>query len=255
VVIAGAGFVVIERRAVEPVLPLRLFRDREFVLISIAGAAFGFAMIGVMTFVPLFQQAVQGASPTVSGLLLAPAYVALMVTNVVGGHWTRRTGRFRPLLLLGAAAVPGGAGLLATVEITTPPGAVAAALAVFGIGMGAMMQASFVFAIGRVQPEDRGVASATTTLVRSLGGALGVAAGGAFFAAHVGRSDSATHLDAAGVASGSAAAFLLCAGAGVVVLIASLFVRETPAREEATVAWESRCGCRTTSRVARCRPG
>lgn len=172
VAIAGLGFVVIEKRAVEPVLPPRLFRDREFVLISIAGAALGFAMIGILTFVPLFQQ---------------------------------------------------------------PPGVVAAALAVFGVGMGAMMQASFVFAIGRAQPHDRGVASATTTLVRSLGGALGVAAGGALFAARVGPSDGAAHLDAAGVASGSAAVFLLCAGAGMIVLVTALFVRDTPEREAATI--------------------
>jgi predicted MFS family arabinose efflux permease len=91
----------------------------------------------------------------------------------------------------------------------------------------------FVFAVARVAPHDRGAASGTATLVRSLGGAIGVAAGGAFFGD--GASVEA-QLDATNVAAGSAAAFLLCAAAGIVVLVAALFIREIPDEQESGTA-------------------
>jgi EmrB/QacA subfamily drug resistance transporter len=90
-----AGFLLVERRASEPVLPLGVFRSRNFSLVTLIGFLLGFVMFGAMTFLPLYQQSVQGASATNSGLLLLPVLLPMMVVSVVTGRATTRTGRYR----------------------------------------------------------------------------------------------------------------------------------------------------------------
>ena len=102
-VLSVLAFIWIESRAAEPILPLHIFRSRNFSLVSALSFLAGLAMFGAITFLPLYQQTVQGASPTVSGLLLTPMMVGVMITSLISGQVTTRTGRYRALPILGAA--------------------------------------------------------------------------------------------------------------------------------------------------------
>ena len=101
-VVAVAAFLVIESRAAEPILPLRIFRNRNFSLVTALSFLAGLSMFGAITFLPLYQQTVQGASPTISGLLLTPMMVGVMITSLIAGQITTRTGRYRALPILGS---------------------------------------------------------------------------------------------------------------------------------------------------------
>lgn len=254
--VAGTvAFVLVERRAAEPVIPLSVFRNRNFSLITVVGFAFGFGMTSVLTVVPLFQQAVQGASPTSSGFLLLPVFGALVVTNVVVGRYMSRTGRYRPVVVLGTVLILAGLALLATMGVGTGFWLSAVYLAIFGVGMGSMMQTTVLISLTSVDPQHIGVASASATLFRSIGGAVGVAVMGAVFADRVqavvserigpagGVEAGSVQLDAASlqavsepvraayehaVAAGSVLVFLLCIIAAVAALAAAVFIREVP---------------------------
>ena len=98
------AFVWVERRAAEPVLPLRLFSNRVFVVTSGVGLIIGFALFGSITYLPLFLQVVNGASPTGSGLQLLPLMGGLLITSIVSGQIITRTGRYKAFPILGTAS-------------------------------------------------------------------------------------------------------------------------------------------------------
>jgi len=139
VVLLGA-FVLVERRAAEPVLPMRLFRNSVFTSTSIVALLLGFAMFGSITYLPLYFQVVRGASPTKSGLELLPLMGGLILTSTVGGQIVSRTGRYRVFPIVGTAFMTVGGFLLARLTPTTS--AVTAALFMFvtGFGIGLVMQ-------------------------------------------------------------------------------------------------------------------
>src|SRR5882757_10077070 len=99
--VALALFAYVEPRAPEPILSLSLFRNRNFALVSAIGFLVGFAMFGAISYLPLYQQAVQGASATNSGLLLLPMMAGLLVTSLVSGTLITRTGRYRAFPIVG----------------------------------------------------------------------------------------------------------------------------------------------------------
>ena len=111
-VVALSGFMLVERRAKEPVLPPSLFRNSVFVSTGIVALLLGFAMFGTITFLPLFFQVVRGASPTGSGLQLLPLIVGLLVTSVIGGQIVSRTGRYRVFPIIGTLLMTIGLFLL-----------------------------------------------------------------------------------------------------------------------------------------------
>ena len=108
-----------ESRAAEPILPLHLFRNRNFSLVAALSFLVGLAMFGAITFLPLYQQTVQGASATVSGLLLTPMMVGVMVTSIIAGQITSRTGRYKALPIIGAALMAVGMFLLSMLGVAT----------------------------------------------------------------------------------------------------------------------------------------
>ena len=116
---ALAGFLFAETRAAEPVLPLRIFRNRNFSLISVVGFLVGFTMFGAMTFLPLYQQTVQGASATNSGLLLLPMLLAMMVVSMVAGRVTTTTGKYKIFPIVGGALMTVGLFLLSQMDAHT----------------------------------------------------------------------------------------------------------------------------------------
>jgi EmrB/QacA subfamily drug resistance transporter len=174
-----ALFVLIERRAREPIIPMGLFANPVF-RVGIAFVFFtGVAMFGAMIFLPLYLQAVKGMSPTESGLGLLPMIVGLFVASIGSGQLVTRTGRYKVYPIAGSALMVVALFLLSLLRVDTPYWLLGAYAFVFGFGLGLTMQTIVVAVQNAVQFRDMGVATSSTTFFRSLGGAIGAAAFGA----------------------------------------------------------------------------
>ncbi|MGW0502711.1 MDR family MFS transporter [Micromonospora sp. NPDC003241] len=179
---ALVAFGFVERRAPEPILPLGLFANRNFALISTIGFLLGFAMFGAMNFLPLYQQTVQGASATNSGLLLLPLMFGMLVVSLVVGRAITRTGRYRIYPIVGGAVMAVGLALLSLLDVHTSKLQSSLYMIVLGVGMGFLMQTSMLIAQNSVEQKDLGAASGAATFFRSIGGSFGISLFGAIFA-------------------------------------------------------------------------
>ncbi|HKS52656.1 MAG TPA: MDR family MFS transporter [Pseudonocardiaceae bacterium] len=179
--LALGAFVAVERRVAEPILPLRLFTSRNFTSAVALTFLTGLAMFGAVTFLPQFQQIVQGASATSSGLQLLPLMGGMLVTSVLGGQLVSRTGRYRGLLLAGSILMAAGLGLLATMDRGTDQVTTALWMVVLGVGMGMLMQTTLLVVQNSVGQPDLGAATGAATLFRTVGGSLGVSVFGTLF--------------------------------------------------------------------------
>lgn len=182
-----AGFVAVERRAKEAVLPLGLFRSRIMVVSSAAGALIGGAMISTTTFVPLFVQGVQGGTPTEAGLAIAPLAIGWPVASTIGGRLLPRLG-YQPLVRLGfllsaVACVALAMTLRAGASLDMPR----ITSGVMGLGLGFANTALLIAVQSSVAWEQRGVATASTMLFRTVGGALAVGGMGAVLSSALDR--------------------------------------------------------------------
>jgi EmrB/QacA subfamily drug resistance transporter len=200
----GVGALVVfgwvEGRAAEPVLPLRLFKDRTFAAISGITFVSGFAMFGAITFLPLFMQLAQGASATNSGVLLIPLMLGALVGSQVGGQLITRTGHYRPQLAVGSVAMVGGLLLLTMLDPDTSKPVTTAYMVVLGLGLGLLLPVTSIVAQNSVEMRDIGVATSTTAFFRTIGGSFGVALAGAVFSSRLGLSGGASRqLDPAAV--------------------------------------------------------
>jgi EmrB/QacA subfamily drug resistance transporter len=180
-VVSLVFFVLVERRHPEPIVPLAVFRNRNFTLVALVGFLVGFAMFGAITFLPLYQQIVQGASATNSGLLLLPMMGGLLVTSLAVGRIITKTGRYRVFPIIGGLVLVGAMVLLARLDAHTSKLESGIYMAVLGLGLGFLMQTTMLIAQNSVGLKDIGVASSTATFSRSIGGAFGVSAFGAIF--------------------------------------------------------------------------
>ncbi|GAA4673793.1 MDR family MFS transporter [Phytohabitans rumicis] len=177
-----AAFALAERRAAEPIISLGLFKNRNFALISGVGFLLGFAMFGAMNFLPIFQQYVQGASATGSGLLLLPLMFGMLTVSIVSGRAITKTGRYRIFPIVGGVLMTAGMLLLTRLDVHTSRVELGAYLVVLGAGMGFLMQTSMLIAQNSVEQRDLGAASGAATFFRSIGGSFGVSLFGAIFA-------------------------------------------------------------------------
>jgi MFS family permease len=254
-----AAFARAERRAAEPVLPPQLFANRVFVVTSAVGLIIGFALFGSVTYLPLFLQVVNGASPTGSGLQLLPLMGGLLVSSIASGQLISRTGRYKIFPILGTAIMVAGLFLLSTMDATTSSAQAALFMAVLGLGLGLVMQVLIVAVQNAVDYTELGVATSGATLFRSIGGSLGTALLGAIFAgeltSHLTRELPATAVGTT-VASGNVdpaalsrlppaiheayiqaftdslnTVFLVAAAIGVLAFVLSLFITELALRE------------------------
>ena len=180
-VVLIAAFVAIERGAAEPVLPPRLFANRIFSVTSAIGLIVGFALFGSVTYLPLFLQVVNGASPTGSGLQILPLMGGLLITSIGSGQIISRTGRYKPYPIAGTAVMIVGLGLLSTMDAHTSRVAASAFMFVLGLGLGLVMQVLVLAVQNAVDYHDLGVATSGATLFRSIGGSVGTAVLGAIF--------------------------------------------------------------------------
>ena len=184
-VISVIAFIVVERRAREPVLPLRLFANRTFSLTSAVGLIVGFALFGSVTYLPLFLQVVKGASPTGSGLQMLPMMGGMLLTSIISGQLISRTGRYKFFPIVGTLVMAGGLFLLSRMSENTTTLSASLTMLVLGLGLGMVMQVLVIAVQNAVDYGDLGVATSGATLFRLVGGSLGTAVLGAIFAARL----------------------------------------------------------------------
>jgi EmrB/QacA subfamily drug resistance transporter len=201
-VIATAMFLFIETRAAEPVLPLHVFKNRNFSVSTAMSFLLGMAMLGALTFLPLYQQTVQHLSAVGSGLMLIPMMLGVTVTSLIGGFVMTRTGRYKAMPIIGGAIMSVAMVLLTGLGVSTSLLHSGIYYAILGIGMGFLMQITSVIVQNSVEPRDIGVASSSRAFFQQIGSSIGVALFGAIFARRLIESLTArlpgTHLNAAG---------------------------------------------------------
>lgn len=180
VLLLGA-FTLAERRALEPVLPLRLLSNRVFSVTGAVGFVVGFALFGAVTYLPLFLQVVKGATPTGSGLQLLPLMGGLLITSIASGQVITRAGRYKPFPIAGTALMTVGLYLLSTLDPASATELIFLFMFILGLGLGMVMQVLVLAVQNAVEYSDLGVATSGATLFRSVGGSLGTAAMGAVF--------------------------------------------------------------------------
>jgi predicted MFS family arabinose efflux permease len=180
VVLVGV-FVVVERRAAEPVLPLHLFKLRAFTVTSVVGFIVGFAMFGAITYLPAFYQVVRGVSPTLSGVRLLPLMAGLLIVSIGSGQIISKTGRYRFWPIAGAGFMTLGLYLLSLVGVGTSSVLGALYMLVLGMGIGGVMQVLVIIVQNAVPHNELGVATSGATFFRSIGGSFGTAIFGAIF--------------------------------------------------------------------------
>ncbi len=182
-VIAGFAFVLVERRAAEPIMPLHLFRDRNFNLTTIAGLITGIAMFGALAYLPTYLQMVAGVNATEAGLLLIPLMAGLLVTSILAGQLVSKTGRYKWLPLVGSVIVAGSLLLLSTMTPTLPLWILCSYLAIMGIGLGMSMQILVLIVQNSFPVSEVGTATASNNYFRQIGASLGSAIVGSLFVA------------------------------------------------------------------------
>jgi EmrB/QacA subfamily drug resistance transporter len=175
-------FCLAETRAAEPVLPLHVFRNRNFTLSSAMSFLTGLMLFGALTFLPLYQQTVQHLSATGSGLMLIPMMFGSMVTTILAGQVTTRTGKYKIFPILGGLGMTAGLLLLTQLGVTTSLVVSGLYFAVLGIGMGFLMNMTTVIVQNSVDPRDMGVASSSRAFFQQIGGSIGVSIFGVIFA-------------------------------------------------------------------------
>jgi EmrB/QacA subfamily drug resistance transporter len=262
--LAGLGavlvllFLVVEARAKEPIIPLRLFRDRTTTLAILASIAVGVAMYGGAVFLGQYFQIARGFSPTAAGLLTLPMIAGSVIASTTSGSLITRHGRWKVFLVLGGIFLLAGFGLLSTIDHSTDVVLLGVFLFVLGLGMGMSMQNLVLAVQNSVAATDLGAASSTVTFFRSMGGTVGVSVLGAVLASRVAE---LTTRGLAGVAvppgtgevgigslnelppavagvvraaygDATALIFLIAGALAIVTFLAVLAIREAPLRTE-----------------------
>lgn len=251
--------VVTETKVREPIIPLRLFRDRTTSLSTFASIMVGVAMFGSTVFLSQYFQISRGMSPTHAGLMSIPMVGGLMVSSMITGRLISAHGRWKRYLVGGMVLVVLGCALLSTIDETTPLVVVGVHMTVLGVGMGATMQNLVLAVQNNTKQADMGAASSLVAFFRTMGGSIGVSALGAALGHQVstqvisGLRALGMHLPAGGDsrsipdlstlpapvrevfqhAFGEATGhiFLLAAPVAAVALVAVLFIREVPLRQ------------------------
>jgi len=268
--------IVVELRAAEPVIPIRLLRNLTTGLVIIASVSVGVAMFGGTTFLTQYFQVSRGYSPTRAGLLTIPLMAALLVSSTLGGRYVSNTGKWKGLIVGGGVFLLAGLVWLGRLDHLTPLWQIGLAMALLGLGMGAMMQNLVLAVQNSVDVRDIGAASASIAFFRTLGGAMGVSILGAILANGV-RDNIVEGLRALGPKAAAAAQagggtgtldikampepiativraaygdatghiFMVGAGFALVALLAVLFVKEVPLRTTVSMTEEVRAATTT----------
>jgi EmrB/QacA subfamily drug resistance transporter len=184
-VVAGLLFVLAERRAAEPVIPLRLFVDRTFVLATAAGLVVGIGLFATSSYLPTFLQMAGGNRASTAGLLMIPMMTGLLLSSIVSGQLIARTGRYKGYPVAGMVVAGGALALMSTMDARTGSLVSSLYLLLFGIGIGLVVQVLVLLVQNATDPALMGTATAATNFFREIGASLGVAVVGAVFTARL----------------------------------------------------------------------
>ncbi|WP_225726125.1 MULTISPECIES: MDR family MFS transporter [unclassified Nocardia] len=233
--VALAAFLLVERRAADPVIPLGLFRSRNLAIASTIALVGGvLTFVGVL-YLPLFQQTVQGVSASSSGLLLLPMMLPLPIVSQIVGKRMSASGKYKRFIVLGGALCTAGTALLAYVDADTGRLTTGLAMVVIGTGMGCSLQLTTAVAQNSVDIAHIGATSGLMMLFRTLGGSLAVAAFGSMFTrAMRGHSPAEGHGYLSAFASGTGTVFLGATLICVAGFVISLLLKEVPLRGKAS---------------------
>ncbi|RYV52084.1 MFS transporter [Pengzhenrongella frigida] len=247
----------VESRAAEPIIPLRLFRNRTLVLSVIASVAVGVALFGTSVFLSQYMQVARDKTPTESGLLTVPMVLGLLISSTISGRIISSTGRYRRFMIAGAVVLTAGLALMGTIGYDTNLALVGTYMFVLGAGVGMLMQNLVLATQNTLEQADMGSGTATVGFFRTLGGAVGVSALGAVLGSRIttlmlsGLAKLGIDPAALGAGTGTipdvqslpvpirtvveasygsaiADLFLIAAPLGLVALVAVLFLREVP---------------------------
>lgn len=185
VLVLGVLFVLVERRAPEPIVPLHLFRVRNFVVPTAAAVGTGVIMFATITYLPTYLQMVDGASATRAGLMMIPVTAGMLVGTIGTGRRIARTGRYKHWPVLGSAVMAAGLVLLSLIDGTTPYVLTAAGMAVTGFGIGCLLQNLVLIVQNAVPPSEVGTATSSSNFFRQLGASFGIAVFGSVFVARL----------------------------------------------------------------------
>ncbi|MFI9825192.1 MFS transporter [Streptomyces sp. NPDC052013] len=261
-------FLVVESKAAEPIIPLRLFRNRTITLASLASLFVGIAMFAGTVYFSQYFQLARDKSPTMSGVMTIPMIGGLFVSSTVSGQIITKTGKWKAWLLAGGVLLTAGLGLLGTMRYDTPYWHIAVYMALMGLGVGMMMQNLVLCTQNQVAPHDLGAASSVVTFFRSLGGAVGVSVLGSVMSTRIshyaedtiGRLSPKEQAAAAGASGGGsipdmdllphgirewlesayghgiADIFLYVAPIAFLAFLVTLFIKEVPLRTSGALA-------------------
>lgn len=185
VALATAAFIYIENKVDEPVLPLKFFRNRNYVTILVIATAFGAAFMGSILYLTQFNQQVFGASPTDSGLMLLPMVGGIMVSSIASGQIISRTGRYKIFMQVGFVVATGAMIALSLLSPEMSYAYEAVVMVILGLGMGVAMPVLNLAIQNEVEQKDLGVATSSSQLFRSLGSTIGTAVFGAMLTAGI----------------------------------------------------------------------
>ncbi|MGW3253338.1 MFS transporter [Streptomyces fungicidicus] len=275
-------FLLVESKASEPIIPLRLFRNRTITLASLASLFVGIAMFAGTVYFSQYFQLARDKSPTMSGVMTIPMIGGLFISSTVSGIIITRTGRWKGWLLSGGVLLTAGLGLLSTMRYDTPYWHIGVFMALMGLGVGMMMQNLVLCTQNQVAPGDLGAASSVVTFFRSLGGAVGVSVLGSVMSSRISHyaSDTIGTLSpqeqaAAAKASGSgtipdmdllppgirtwlesayghgiADIFLYVAPVALLAFLVTLFIKEVPLRTSGALAQAAEAAAETAPPAA-----
>jgi EmrB/QacA subfamily drug resistance transporter len=255
----AVAFVFWERRASEPIIPMRLFRNDIFSVSVILSLLSGIAMFAAILYIPLYQQLVRGNSPTHSGLLMLPLVLGLLVASVTSGRLTSKLGRYRIFPIIGTLILSFGLYLFSHLTLTTSEWMIGLWMAIIGIGLGTFMQIMTLAIQNAVDHKEMGTATSAATFFRSLGSSFGGAIFGSILisrltqhlAATLPQGAGSTHINIGTIQTGAGLGhlppavshkvleafvlsfhdmFLLTIPVALLAFVVALFLRETPLR-------------------------
>lgn len=183
--VAVSIFVAVEARAEDPIIPLSLFRNKLFIITAAIGFTLGIAMFAALGFMPTFLQMTSGASAAESGLLMIPMMAGLMLTSIVSGLWVANSGKYKMYPIIGIILAIAALFAMTTLSAETPIWLICAYLALFGAGLGFVMQIIVLAAQNSVPGDTVGTATSTNNYFREVGASLGTAVFGAYFTARL----------------------------------------------------------------------
>jgi EmrB/QacA subfamily drug resistance transporter len=275
-------FLLVESKASEPIIPLRLFRNRTITLASLASLFVGIAMFAGTVYFSQYFQLARDKSPTMSGVMTIPMIGGLFISSTVSGQVITKTGKWKGWLLAGGVLLTAGLGLLGTMRYDTPYWHIGIFMALMGLGVGMMMQNLVLCTQNQVDPSDLGAASSTVTFFRSLGGAVGVSVLGSVMSTRISHyaSDTIGQLSpqeqaAAAKASGGgsipdmdllppgirewlesayghgiADIFLIVAPIALLAFLVTLFIKEVPLRTKGALTQAAESSAESAPPVA-----